>query len=94
MRARFLISKYGDESGNCDHHSTTCAVKCLQNCCPMYKSEGEYEGSLGEVCEECKEEIHTAMEDHYVNDPESSFRGCKKLALLRARAFELLRTSS
>ena len=58
MRVRFLISKFGDESGNCDHHSTACAIKCVQNCCPMYKSEGEYEESLGEECEDCKGKIY------------------------------------
>ena len=37
MKTRFQVSKYGDESGNCGHHSTSCEEKCSQKCCPMYR---------------------------------------------------------
>ena len=39
VRARFLVSQNGDETGKCGHHSSSCAQKCSGRCCPMYKSE-------------------------------------------------------
>ena len=51
----------------------------------MYKSEGEYVKRLSEECDDCKEEIYSPMEDHYVNDPESPLNHTCKNILRREK---------
>ena len=73
MKSRFLVSQYGDKTGNCHHHIYTCERNCPYDCCNMYRSERNAELSA-KICKYCLKEFYFPRAFHYVTDPENPLR--------------------
>ena len=71
IKTRFLLTM-GPRAGNCGHHKSTCAQKCLKNCCPADRAKPENDEMYAEECRYCQEKVIIPLEDHYVIDAESS----------------------
>ena len=70
IRARFLISMFGEKTGNCHHHASSCERKCSKDCCDMYRSERNADLSE-KTCKYCHNNVFPPWALHYVSNPEN-----------------------
>ena len=70
MRARFLVSQFGEKTGNCHHHASSCERKCSKDCCDMYRSERNADLSE-KTCKYCHKNVFPPWALHYVSNPEN-----------------------